>query len=56
MNNFPGTFHELLRLGNAAFDMLKANGIDKAVTDALVHHKLHVQVGLAAKVVFPAPA
>ena len=33
----------------AAFYMFKAQGKDKAVTDAFIHHEFHVQVHLAGK-------
>lgn len=50
---FLRPLHQLLGLGNTAFDMLKADGIDKAVTDALIYHEFHIQIGFAAKAAFP---
>ena len=49
---FLRPLHQLLGLGNTAFDMLKADGIDKAVTDALIYHEFHIQIGFAAKAAF----
>ena len=53
MNHLFGTFHQLLRLGDAAFDVLEAESEDEAVADTLVHDKFHNQVCFPAEHAVP---
>ena len=53
MKNFLWTFQKLFRPTDTAFDMLKANSIDKAVAYPLIYHKFHIQIGFSMRIAYP---
>ena len=46
VDDLSGPIHQDLRLGDGGLDVLEAHSVDEAVADTLIHHELHVQVGL----------